>query len=169
MSKHSKPNNSPKRLTIEVKRVISISLPPTKKSWTTMSFTSTLYLCPVLDLLLTSIPSDLKPEIRLGLQEALVNAAKHGNKLDPSKSIMVSFSVTEEGYSWVISDEGAGFSHHCNCHDLPSEHLPPEEAEHGRGLCLLHEIFDQVHWDQQGTRVKLCKQVTNRTRQPLFA
>lgn len=131
-----------------------------------MSFTSTLYLCPVLDLLLTNVPSDLKPEIRLGLQEALVNAAKHGNKLDPSKSIVVNFSVTEEGYSWVISDEGVGFSANCNCHDLPSEHLPPEEAESGRGLCLLHAIFDQVHWDQHGTRVKLCKQVKNPPKMP---
>lgn len=168
VSKHSPPNPVPERLTIEVKHVISISLPPTKKSWTTMSFTSTLYLCPVLDLLLANIPPDLRPEIRLGLQEALVNAAKHGNKLDPSKSIVVSFSVTQEAYSWVISDEGAGFAAHCNCHDLSSQHLPPEEAEHGRGLCLLHEIFDQVHWDQQGTRVKLCKQITHKTRQPLF-
>lgn len=140
--------------------MISISLPPTKKSWTTMSFTSTLYLCPVLDLLLTNIPSYLRAEIRLGLQEALVNAAKHGNKLDPSKSIVVNFSETKEGYSWVISDEGLGFARECNCHDLRSQHLPPEEAEHGRGLCLLHEIFDQVRWDQHGTRVKLCKQVT---------
>lgn len=126
-----------------------------------MSFASTLYLCPVLDLLLANIPSELKPEIRLGLQEALVNAAKHGNKLDPSKSIVVNFSMTEEGYSWVISDQGVGFSESCACHDLPSQHLPPEESESGRGLCLLHAIFDQVHWDKKGTRVKLCKQVKN--------
>lgn len=148
--------------------MISISLPPTKKSWTTMSFTSTLYLCPVLDLLLTNIPIYLRPEIRLGLQEALVNAAKHGNKLDPSKSIIVNFSVTEEGYSWVISDEGLGFSRGCNCHNLTPQNLPPEEAEHGRGLCLLHEIFDQVYWDQHGTRVKLCKQVMKKTTKPLL-
>lgn len=133
-----------------------------------MSFTSTLYLCPVLDLLLTNIPTYLRPEIRLGLQEALVNAAKHGNKLDPSKSIVVNFSVTKEGYSWVISDEGLGFTRECNCHDLTSQHLPPEEAEHGRGLCLLHEIFDQVCWDQHGTRVKLCKQVTKKNTKSLL-
>lgn len=135
-----------------------------------MSFTSTLYLCPVLDLLLANIPSDLKPEIRLGLQEALVNAAKHGNNLDPSKSIVVKFSMTKEGYSWVISDEGVGFSPHCECDDLTPPHLPPEEFEHGRGLCLLHEIFDQVHWNQQGTQLRLCKQVKrNKSKQPLFA
>ncbi len=124
-----------------------------------MSFTSTLYLCPVLDLLLTNVPEDLEPQIRLGLQEALVNAAKHGNKLDPSKCIVVQFLVTGDKYSWIISDEGTGFSSECDCRNRSSESLPPEDAENGRGLCLLHEIFDQVHWDCQGSRLKLCKQV----------
>ncbi|MGK7894600.1 MAG: ATP-binding protein [Xenococcus sp. (in: cyanobacteria)] len=134
-----------------------------------MSFTSTLYLCPVLDLLLANIPNELQPEIRLGLQEALVNAAKHGNKLDPTKSIFVQFSITREGYSWVISDQGKGFSDQCNCPDHTIETLPPDESEDGRGFCLLHEIFDQVHWDQQKTQLRLCKQVKKGKRQPLFS
>ncbi|CCQ59351.1 ATP-binding protein [Crocosphaera watsonii WH 8501] len=133
-----------------------------------MSFTSTLYLCPILDLLLANIPDELQPEIRLGLQEALVNAAKHGNKLDTTKSIFVKFSITQEGYSWVISDQGKGFSPQCNCLDHTVETLPPEESENGRGFCLLHEIFDQVHWDPQKTQLKLCKQVKKNKRQSLF-
>ncbi|WP_157871851.1 ATP-binding protein [Gloeothece verrucosa] len=149
-----------------------------------MSFASTLYLCPVLDLLLANIPKQLQPEIRLGLQEALVNAAKHGNKLDPSKTVVVQFSVTKEGYSWVISDQGSGFAteqvNRCNCdndcdshcdshsnsHSLPD--LPPEESESGRGLCILHQIFDQVHWNRQGTQLRLSKQIKKGKRQPLF-
>ncbi|CCQ60919.1 ATP-binding protein, partial [Crocosphaera watsonii] len=113
--------------------MLAISLPPTKRYGCTMSFTSTLYLCPILDLLLANIPDELQPEIRLGLQEALVNAAKHGNKLDTTKSIFVKFSITQEGYSWVISDQGKGFSPQCNCLDHTVETLPPEESENGRG------------------------------------
>ncbi len=149
--------------------MLAISLPPTKRYGCTMSFTSTLYLCPVLDLLLAKIPDELQPEIRLGLQEALVNAAKHGNKLDPTKSIFVKFSITPDGYSWVISDQGKGFSSQCNCPDHTLETLPPDESENGRGFCLLHEIFDQVHWDQQKTQLRLCKQVKKGKRQPLFS
>lgn len=147
--------------------MLAISLPPTKRYGCTMSFTSTLYLCPVLDLLLAKIPDDLQPEIRLGLQEALVNAAKHGNKLDPTKSIVVQFSVTPEGYSWVISDQGKGFSSYHSCPDHSLEALPPDESENGRGFCLLHEIFDQVHWNQQKTELRLCKQVKKGKRQLL--
>lgn len=140
--------------------MIAISLPPTKRSWRTMSFTSTLYLYPVLDVLLADIPDSIKPEVRLGLQEALVNAAKHGNQLDPRKTIVVQFSVTKkEGYSWIISDEGTGFSPRCSCDSQWEQYLPQDESEHGRGLCLLYEIFDQVHWNDQGSQLKLCKQI----------
>lgn len=132
-----------------------------------MSFASTLYLLPVLDLLLADIPDEWRPELRLGLQEALVNAAKHGNKLDPSKTVVVQFSVTREEYSWVINDEGSGFTP-CSEETL-DQSLPPEEAECGRGLCILYQIFDQVLWNSQGTQLRLCKQVTKgKQRQPIL-
>lgn len=124
-----------------------------------MSFPSTLYLYPVLDLLLCNIPLELQPEIKLGLQEALVNAAKHGNQLDPRKSVYVKFYRTKESFFWVISDEGKGFNHQCWCSADQSPDLPPEEAENGRGMCLLSQIFDQVDWNSQGTQLKLCKQI----------
>jgi anti-sigma regulatory factor (Ser/Thr protein kinase) len=111
--------------------------------------------------LTASIPEELEPEIRLGLQEALVNAAKHGNHLDPGKTVVVQFSSSKDEYSWVITDEGCGFTpgchhHGCSC-DCPN--FPPEEAENGRGLCMLYQIFDQVHWNQTGTQLKLSKQI----------
>lgn len=138
--------------------MISITLPLKLTNWQTISFASTLYLSPILDLLLAKIPASLHPEIRLGLQEALVNAAKHGNKLDPSKRVIVKFSYCHGEYSWLICDQGEGFFRDCHC---PLDHpdLPPEEAENGRGICILHHIFDQVHWNNQGTQVKLSKQV----------
>jgi anti-sigma regulatory factor (Ser/Thr protein kinase) len=133
-----------------------------------MSFTSTLYLYPVLDLLLAKIPSQLQPEIRLGLQEALVNAAKHGNKLDPSKTIVVQFAITKDGYSWIISDEGCGFEPNCDCSCQPTELLPSDDYESGRGLCLLHQIFDRVQWNREGSELRLCKQIRRGRLNPLL-
>lgn len=139
--------------------MIAIPLPLKESQWTTMSFASTLYLCPILDLLLAKIPPKWRPEIRLGLQEALVNAAKHGNKLDPAKTIVVKFIATSNSYSWVISDQGSGFSPSCEClkHQDPSDLLPVDESENGRGMCLLHQIFDRVDWYCGGRQLKLCK------------
>ena len=142
--------------------MIAIPIPWNRSKWSTISFASTLYLCPILDLLLANIPPEWRAEIRLGLQEALVNAVKHGNKLDPSKTIVVRFTVTTQEYSWVIVDEGSGFKPKCNCNDIDCnalEHLPIDEAENGRGLCILHEVFDYVHWNREGTQLTLSKKI----------
>ncbi len=143
--------------------MITISLRPVGRYWGTISFASTLYLCPILDLLLAEIPAKLQAELRLGLQEALVNAAKHGNNLDPSKTVVVRFSLIDNQYWWVISDQGQGFTPSSANDDESSDYLPPDEAESGRGLCLLHQIFDQVEWNRKGTELRLCKQMETRS------
>lgn len=147
--------------------MIAVSSRPAKRHWNTVSFASTLYLLPILDLLLAEIPLRWRPEIRLGLQEALVNAAKHGNNLDPSKTVLVRFFATADQYWWVISDQGPGFSPPKCC--TSSERLPAEEWECGRGLYILYQIFDQVQWNSQGTELRLCKRVQSPSRLPLFS
>jgi len=148
--------------------VIAVSSRPVRRNWNTVSFASTLYLIPVLDLLLAEIPAQWRAEVRLGLQEALVNAAKHGNNLDPGKTVLVRFSVTPNQYWWVISDQGNGFRPPCHC-DPADRHLPYESRECGRGLYILHQIFDQVEWNPEGTELRLCKRTTDGSRRPLVS
>jgi serine/threonine-protein kinase RsbW len=153
--------------------VIAIPIPRSKSKWSTMSFTSTLYLCPVLDLLLMDVPPEWQAEVRLGLQEALVNAAKHGNNLDPSKTIIVRFTVTTKQYSWVIVDQGDGFNQENSSlhgYDRSNVKLPTDEAENGRGFSILHHVFDYVHWNRDGTQLTLSKEVTDtKVKQPSLA
>jgi serine/threonine-protein kinase RsbW len=138
-------------------------LSPVKSEWDIVSFASTLFLCPILDNLLSAVPGSWQAEIRLGLQEALVNAAKHGNNLDPRKQVIVRFCFEEGAYWWIISDEGSGFRPpQGNRHDLCT-HLPPVESESGRGMSILHQIFDRVVWNRQGTEICLCKQLSHQT------
>ena len=150
-------------------RVIAITSRPVKRNWVTISFASTLYLCPILDLLLADIPDEWQAELRLGLQEALVNAAKHGNRLDPSKTVVVRFSVIQDHCWWIISDQGSGFNPPCQCRikdDLEDcedfdedSDLPHDEHECGRGLYILYQIFDRVQWNRTGTELTLCKKI----------
>lgn len=142
--------------------MISVSLRPNGRRWSTISFASTLYLCPILDLLLAEVPDAWRPELKLGLQEALVNAAKHGNKLDPSKAVVVQFAVVQDQYWWIISDQGSGFAPppECNCQSLAP--VPTTERDCGRGLYILQQIFDQIHWNSEGTELRLCKQFSPR-------
>ena len=146
--------------------MIAISLRPSGRKWGTVSFASTLHLCPVLDLLTAEVPSHWKDEIRLGLQEALVNASKHGNNLDPCKTVLVRFSSMGDRYSWVISDQGVGFrpSPTCQCHpDEPKLEQSHAVDECGRGLYILHQIFDEVRWNSQGNELSLCKVTRGRS------
>ena len=148
--------------------MIAVSPRPVKRQWNTVSFASTLYLIPILDVLLEEIPHHWKAEVRLGLQEALVNAAKHGNALDPTKTVFVRFSVVANQYWWVISDQGVGFRPSQAADVELEEMLPCDEQECGRGMYLLHKIFDQVQWNRQGTELRLCKRVRSSSRVPLF-
>jgi anti-sigma regulatory factor (Ser/Thr protein kinase) len=149
--------------------VIAVSSRPAKRHWNTVSFASTLYLWPILDLLLAEIPSKWRPEIRLGLQEALVNAAKHGNNLDPSKTVLVRFFFSADQYWWIISDQGPGFSPPPTPNPATEHSVPCEEQDCGRGLYILHQIFDQVHWNHQGTELRLGKRVASSSRIPLLS
>ncbi len=134
-------------------------MPSTSQKWGSLSFVSTLYLCPILDRLLSNVPRRWRAELRLGLQEALVNAVKHGNQLDTQKVICVHYTVTAGQYWWIIVDQGKGFDAPCGCPEPNPEITSPSEVgECGRGLYILHQIFDEVRWDRNGRELHLCKQ-----------
>ena len=48
--------------------------------------------------------------IKLALEEALVNAIKHGNQMDPDKQVRVAYRVAPERFDIRITDEGPGFN-----------------------------------------------------------
>lgn len=149
--------------------MIATSLRLFNRQWSTVSFASTLHLGPVLELLLADIPARWRSDLHLGLQEALVNAAKHGNNLDPSKTILVEFFTVSNQYWWIIADQGTGFSPGYCCAsqiNLGNQELADVD-ECGRGLYILHQVFDQVLWNNQGTELRLCKEVGSRSRLPL--
>ena len=134
---------------------------PSVKKWESLSFTSTLYLCPILDALLEPAPHLLHDELRLGLQEALVNAAKHGNRLDPQKIVSVRHARANGYYWWIVTDQGEGFQKEelmqsVSCPAVDS----PFVSECGRGLYILHQVFDQVSWSDDGREVSLAKQIS---------
>lgn len=139
------------------REVTTIALSPVIQSWKTLSFNSTLYLKPILDVLLSELPDDCCCELRLGLQEALVNAAKHGNNLDPAKSVFVRYSSTQGQFWWVIVDQGCGFEPPQSNARMETNDPPDIEAESGRGLYILYQVFDQVYWNLQGTELSLFK------------
>lgn len=92
--------------------------------------------------------------VRLALEEAVVNAVKHGHQGDPAKTVRVRFRVTPASVTIVVEDEGPGF----NPADVPDP-LAPENLEKccGRGLLLMRSYMTWVRHNAVGNRVTMCK------------
>jgi serine/threonine-protein kinase RsbW len=119
----------------------------------TLCFDSTLYTRPILDLLLANVPSEWHFDLRLGLQEALVNAVKHGNRFDKNRKVTIEFFMVSASYHWIVKDQGEDIK------PLPNHHNFCCEAEGGRGIYIMHQIFDYVHWNQHERKLHLFKQI----------
>ncbi len=92
--------------------------------------------------------------LKLALEEALVNAVKHGNKLDPAKVVRVHYHVTDQRADITIEDQGPGFN--------PAELPDPTADENidrcsGRGILLMRAYMSSVVFNPQGNKVTLTK------------
>ena len=100
------------------------------------------------------IYGDIPMELRLALEEALTNAVKHGNKLDPDKSVSIRVETFPESVQIEVEDEGAGFDHG----KVP---LPTDDDNiwktSGRGVFLIRHFMDKAEYSEGGRKLKFCK------------
>ncbi len=126
--------------------------------WADFITPSTLQLAPLLELLLEPMAAAANlAELQLGLQEALVNAVRHGNGGDPRKCLRIRRILTPRWIIWQIQDEGSGVPLQARCGDLPRQ----SDACCGRGFFLIHHCFDDVRWSQRGNRLQLASRRTS--------
>ncbi|HEX9630617.1 MAG TPA: ATP-binding protein [Pyrinomonadaceae bacterium] len=90
----------------------------------------------------------------VALDEAFVNAVKHGNKNDPTKLVRVGAELSPKEACFTVEDEGEGF-------DVQAIPDPCDPANlfksSGRGVLLIYNIMDEVEYNAQGNRVKMVK------------
>ena len=121
-------------------------------NWSIFEFESSLQLNEFVDQLLEPINrSQSSYLIKLGLHEALVNAVKHGNKLDPTKSIRVRRIITPNWCVWQIQDQGNGLEIKKRNYKLPKK----VNSINGRGLYIINKCFDDIRWSNKGNRLQL--------------
>jgi len=99
--------------------------------------------------------------LRLGLEEALSNAYRHGNARDPSKQIRVRWVINDEAAVICVSDEGNGFD--------PSRIDDPRKPENrekpsGRGVMLIKAYMTDVRF--RGNEVRMIKKRKSGNRGP---
>jgi serine/threonine-protein kinase RsbW len=92
--------------------------------------------------------------IKLALEEALINAIKHGNKLDPAKKVQIEAKVEPRRTQITIEDEGPGFDRSCVPDPTADENLCKCS---GRGILLIEAYMDSVRWSKNGRRLTMVK------------
>lgn len=113
----------------------------------------------ILDETLESLPIDDETGYWMGiaLREALTNAIKHGNGLDPEKKVDVCLTVGESGIDIVVEDRGSGFDPGAVADPLAPDNLLKTQ---GRGIFYMRKFMDKIDYDfgaGGGTAVRLHK------------
>jgi serine/threonine-protein kinase RsbW len=92
--------------------------------------------------------------VHLALEEALINAVEHGNKMDPEKKVKIDYQINSDKVDISITDQGPGFN---------PEHVPdPRIGENiykydGRGLLLIQSFMDEVKFNKSGNCLNMIR------------
>ncbi len=90
----------------------------------------------------------------VALDEAFVNAVRHGNRNDPSKLLRVTAELSAHEAIFTVEDEGDGF----DVREIPDPRDPANLFKSsGRGVLLIYNIMDEVEYSEGGTRLKMVK------------
>jgi serine/threonine-protein kinase RsbW len=90
----------------------------------------------------------------VALDEAFVNAVKHGNRNDPEKLLRVTAELSAREAIFTVEDEGDGF----DVREIPDPRDPANLFKSsGRGVLLIYNIMDEVEYSERGTRLKMVK------------
>jgi GAF domain-containing protein len=101
-------------------------------------------------------PKNEMVEVELAVQEALVNAIRHGCGNDPNKQVQccVTFDATGE-LVIVVRDPGPGFDVTTLPNPLEGDNLFKGS---GRGVFLINQLMDTVEFTDGGRKVLMLKQ-----------
>ena len=102
-------------------------------------------------------------EVIVALDEAIVNAIKHGNGYNESKHVTIVAEVTKDRARFEITDEGAGF----RVQDVPDPCAPENLLRtSGRGILLIRSIMDEVTYNERGNSLIMVKRASSNDRGP---
>ncbi|HEX2463761.1 MAG TPA: ATP-binding protein [Thermoanaerobaculia bacterium] len=104
---------------------------------------------------------DTRYWVGIAVREAVANAIKHGNHLDPGKKVEIDLRVEGEDLIISVLDEGNGFDPGRVADPLQPENLLKPD---GRGIFYMGKFMDGVEYrfrDGGGTEVTLRKRITS--------
>lgn len=95
--------------------------------------------------------------IDMAVREAVANAVKHGNQMDESKKVEVTFGNLARGLEITVRDFGEGF----DVEEVPDPTNPENLLKaSGRGVLFMRTFMEEVEWlrhKEGGMIVKMLK------------
>jgi len=99
----------------------------------------------------------------IALDEAFVNAVKHGSKYDLTKLVRITAELSPHEAIFTVEDEGDGF----DVRAIPDPCDPANLFKStGRGVLLIYNIMDEVEYSEHGTRLRMVKRPENVKSEP---
>ncbi len=96
-------------------------------------------------------------DLRLCLEEAVINAIKYGNKLDSSLPVTIEYIISDDNLEITVKDKGKGFKFDA----VPDPRSEENILKHGgRGLFLIKNLMDGVEFSDSGNEIKMIKSIT---------
>ncbi len=100
---------------------------------------------------------DVLYAIDMAVRETVANAVKHGNKLDETKQVEITFENSTAGLAITVRDFGEGFA----VEEIPDPTNPENLLKaNGRGILFMRSFMDEVEWfnhAEGGMIVKMLK------------
>lgn len=108
-----------------------------------------------------SLDAELIFDIKLALQEAVINAVKHGNQLNNALSVHIIIRTERHTVTIDVTDEGKGFDFKRVPNPTDDENLAKRE---GRGIFLIKHLMDKVQFLNGGRTIRMIKKLRERRR-----
>jgi anti-sigma regulatory factor (Ser/Thr protein kinase)/ActR/RegA family two-component response regulator len=90
----------------------------------------------------------------IALDEAFVNAVKHGNRQDPHKIVRITADLSAKEAKFTVEDQGEGFK----VNEIPDPLDPANLFKtSGRGVFLIYNIMDEVIYNERGNSLTMIK------------
>ena len=93
-------------------------------------------------------------DVRLCMEEALINAMKYGNGLKKELPVDVSVVYDSDAICMDIQDEGPGFDVAALEDCTRKDNLLKGS---GRGVFLIHRLMDKIEYNSKGNKVSMTK------------
>ena len=93
-------------------------------------------------------------DIKLCLEESLINAMKYGSELKKNLKVRLTAEYSGREVRLTVEDQGSGFDPKTLADCTKGNNLL---RNRGRGVYLIHQLMDEVQYNPKGNRICMVK------------